>query len=108
MIADILNIKPIMSVTKDGKLGPIGAIWGKKNIIEKIYKFIKKQIKANKEYDIAIGHSVTEDKAKTLRKMIYENHSNINSISILEIGCALGVHTGPETLAIGIQEKLEV
>ena len=108
MIANILNIKPIMSVTKDGKLGPIGAIWGKKNIIEKIYKFIKKQIKANKEYDIAIGHSVTEDKAKTLRKMIYENHSNINSISILEIGCALGVHTGPETLAIGIQEKLEV
>ena len=40
--------------------------------------------------------------------MIYDNHSNINSISILEIGCALGVHTGPGTLAIALQEKLDI
>ena len=108
MIADLLNVKPVMSITKDGKLGPIGAIFGKKNITKKIYTYIKKQIDSNKIYDMAIGHCINEEEAEILRKMIYENHSNINSINVLEIGCALGAHTGPGTLAIGIQEKLDI
>ena len=32
----------------------------------------------------------------------------IKSISILEIGCALGAHTGPGTLDVGIQEHLSI
>ncbi len=108
MIADLLNAKPIMSIDKEGKLAPISAIFGKKNTTKKIYKFIKKQINSDKEYNVAIGHCISENEAELLRKMIYDNHSNINSISVLEIGCALGVHTGPGTLAIGIQEKLDI
>ena len=105
MIVDFLNIKPIMSI-KNGILSPSGAIFGKKNIVNKIFKFISKKINPNKKYDIAIGHAIAEENAGILRKLLYENHKNINSISILEIGCALGVHTGPSALAIGIQEVL--
>ena len=108
IVTDLLRIKPIMGIKKDGSLGPIGALFGKKNMVQKIFNFISKQINSSKQYDIAIGHSVCEENAEILRKLIYENYSNINSISILEIGCALGVHTGPGTLAIGIQEQLPI
>ena len=108
IIADLLNIKPVMSITKDGKLGPIGAIFGKKNTTKKIYTYLSKQINPNKIYHSAIGHCINEKEAEILRKIIYEKHSNINSISVLEIGCALGAHTGPHTLAIAIQEKLNI
>ena len=106
LISDFLNLKPIMSIKKDGSLGPIGAMWGKKNVVKKISKSIIKKINSHKKYDIAIAHSVCEENAELLRKLLYEKCPNIKSISILELGCALGSHTGAGTLAIGIQEHL--
>ena len=97
-----------MSIKKDGTLGPIGVMWGKSNVVEKISKFINKKMDTNKEYDIAIGHSICEQNAEVLRKKLYSQHANIKSISILEIGCALGVHTGPDTLVVGLQEHLSI
>ena len=108
MISDFLNFKPIMSIKEDGSLGPIGIIWGQKNIVKKITKYLHKKIDPNKQYDIAIAHSIYEENAELLRKNLYSNHQNIKSISILELGCALGTHTGPKTLAIGIQEHLSI
>ena len=108
VISDFLNLKPIMSIKKDGTLGPIGTMWGKKNVVKKIANFINKKIDSNKEYNIAIAHSICEENAKLLRKLLYEKSQNIKSISVLELGCALGSHTGAETLAIGLQEHLSV
>ena len=108
IISDFLNLKPIMSIKKDGSLGPIGTMWGRKNVVKKITKFIIKKIESNKNYDIAIAHSVCEENAELLRKLLYENCKNINSISLLELGCALGSHTGSGTIAIGIQEHLYI
>ena len=108
VIADFLNVKPIMTIKSDGSLGPTGVIWGQKNTTEKINKFIGKKLDSNKMYDLAIGHSASEENAEFLRKALYQSCTNIKSISILEIGCALGAHTGPGTLAVGIQEHLSI
>ena len=108
IVADFLNIKPVMTIKNDGSLGPTGVIWGQKNTIKKINKFIGKKLNPSKEYDLAIGHSACEENAELLRKVLYESYSNIKSISILENGCALGVHTGPGTLAVCIQEHLSI
>ena len=107
LIANLLNIKPVMSIKKDGSLGAIGFILGRKTT-NKMNKFISKKIDSIKKYDIAIGHTICEEDAKILRKSLYEKHKNINSISILDIGCALGAHTGTNTIAIGIQETLDI
>ncbi len=108
LISDFLNLKPIMSIKKDGTLGPIGAMWGKKNVPNKIANFLNKKIDPNITYDIAIAHSICEESAEHLRKILYDKYSNIKSISILELGCALGSHTGPGTLAVGLQEHLSI
>ncbi len=108
LISDFLNLKPIMSIKKDGSLGPIGAMWGKKKVVNKITKFVTKKLDTSKEYDIAIAHSISEENAELLRRLLYEKCDNIKSISVLELGCALGSHTGAGTLAVGIQEHLSI
>ena len=37
-----------------------------------------------------------------------QSSPNIKSISILDLGCALGSHSGPGTLAVGLQEHLSI
>ena len=108
LISNFLNLKPIMSIKNDGSLGPIAAMWGNKNVPNKIANFISKKIDSDKIYDLAIAHSICEEKAEHLRKLLYDKHPNIKSISILELGCALGSHTGPGTLAVGVQEHLSI
>ena len=74
----------------------------------KNFKIRPNILDSNKTYDLAIGHSACEKNAQFLRKALYQSCANIKSISILEIGCALGAHTGPGTLAVGIQEHLSI
>jgi DAK2 domain fusion protein YloV len=108
-ICNFLNIKPIMSIKKDGsKLKPVSGMWGKKYNPHKFANFLIKKIDSNKTYDLAIAHSICEENAEHLRKILYEKCSNIKSISILELGCALGSHSGPGTLAVGLQEHLSI
>jgi len=98
-----------MSIKKDGsKLKPVSGMWGKKYNPHKFANFLIKKIDSNKTYDLAIAHSICEENAEHLRKILYEKCPNIKSISILELGCALGSHSGPGTLAVGLQEHLSI
>ena len=68
LISDFLNLKPIMSIKNDGSLGPISAMWGNKNVPNKISNFISKKIDSDKIYDLAIAHSICEEKGGTFKK----------------------------------------
>ena len=51
-----------------------------------------------------IAHANDLENGKKLLNCLLTNHSNIKKHYILELGGALGAHTGPGGLAIGIQE----
>ena len=102
-VADFLNIKPIMTTKNNGSMGIAGSIRGDDNFPKKIYKFITKKISIDKTYNISIGHSNTLKTGQNLKEMIEKKHKNINSIYLIDMGCALGVHAGPGALAVAIQ-----
>ena len=62
------------------------------------------KIKEDKQYNIMIAHANDLENGKKLLNCLLTNHSNIKKHYILELGGALGAHTGPGGLAIGIQE----
>tara|TARA_Y100000588_G_scaffold139582_1_gene153411 strand:- start:1789 stop:3582 length:1794 start_codon:yes stop_codon:yes gene_type:complete len=103
IIADFFNIKLIMTTKNDGSMGFAGFIRGNASLTKKMYKFIHNKIDSNKMYNVSIGHSNILEDAKKLRGMIEKKYQNLNSIHIVDIGCALGVHTGPGALAIALQ-----
>lgn len=104
MIADFLRIRPVLS-TKDGIIDKAGVLLGTKNLERKFARFIRKRLDKNKNYIIQIGHCNNPSGAELL-KLTLADFTNIQIIYVIEMGCALGVHAGPGSLSIGVQEIL--
>ena len=84
-------------------MGASGAIKGTTNLPKKMSKFILKKMTDDQCYNVLIGHSNTLEDGEKLKAFIKKGHSNINSIHLMDIGCALGIHAGPGSLATAIQ-----
>ena len=106
-IADFLRIRPILTTKDNGKMSAkmsaAGILKGTKRIPEKLSAFILNKMEQNKKYNILIGHCNTVKDGQKLLDLIKKGNPNINSIELIEIGCALGVHAGPGSLAVGLQ-----
>tara|TARA_Y100001970_G_C14236411_1_gene862081 strand:- start:1154 stop:2950 length:1797 start_codon:yes stop_codon:yes gene_type:complete len=103
-ITQIFNISPILTTKKNGSMG-LASILRKNQQTHLIFsKFIIKKINKNKLYNISIGHCNSIKNAELIKKDIMNRHNKINKIEIMDIGCALGVHAGPGSLAISMQE----
>ena len=94
----------VLTTAETGKVKPAGVLWGSKNIEQKVYKFIFKKFDQNKRYRIIISHSNCLEKANTLSEQLKEYFVNLDFCNIEKLGCALGVHAGPGSLLVGIQE----
>ena len=58
----------------------------------------------NFKYSVLIGHAQSERDAEKI-KLLFEKKSDIfKNVRILEIGGALGVHTGPGALSVSVQK----
>ena len=103
-ISNILNFKPVLSITKEGLMKPVSFYFGKNNIAEKLFKIVNKKIDLSFKYDVAIGHAQAKEDSKKI-KLLFEKKSDVfKNIRILEIGGALGVHTGPGALSVSVQK----
>jgi len=60
-------------------------------------------MESNTYYTIIIGHSNAYEDGKLLMDLIQKGHSRIETIYLIDMGCALGVHAGPGSLVAGIQ-----
>jgi len=102
-VADFLHIRPVLSIKENGSMGASGGVRGTSNLPEKMSKFILGKMDSNKSYNVSIGHCNTLTDGERLRGLIQKDHNGINSIYLMDIGCALGIHAGPGSLAVGLQ-----
>ncbi len=103
-ISDIFNFKPILTINDEGLIKPSGVYFGKKNVPEKFFKKILKKIDKTFQYNIAIGHALCESDGKRLKSLFEKQPDLFKEVELIEIGCALGVHTGPGALSIAFQK----
>ena len=103
-ISDIFNFKPILTINDEGLIKPSGIYFGKKNMPEKFFKKILKKIDRTFQYNIAIGHALCESDGKKLKSLFEKQSDLFKEVQLIEIGCALGVHTGPGALSIAFQK----
>jgi len=108
-ISDFLHMKPILSTREDdGAMKPTSFIFGNKKRGIKLANFVANRHSITKTYRISIGHANCLEEAQLLKTQVEETFKKIESIDLLEIGSALGVHTGPGALLVGIQEHRKV
>ena len=108
VITDLLHVKPILSTGPDGSMKPAGIMFGNKNRPKKLARFVMDEHVSSKKYRILVGHANCEEDAQVLMEHLKKGFKNIESIDLLEIGSALGVHTGPGALLVGIQKYKEI
>ena len=95
----ILSIKPILHVDEKGKLLKLYNVRGRKNAIEELFNNLKERITSVKNQTIFISHGDCEKDAIFLKNIIKED-LRPERIYINTIGPVIGMHSGPDTLAL--------
>lgn len=104
VIGGLLNIKPVLDV-EGGKLIPIEKVRGRKKSIQRLAELFgeRGQIE-DSEQIIGISHGDDLEAVKTLQTFLQEKYGVKNFI-VNNIGCAVGAHSGPGTLALFFVHK---
>lgn len=105
VVADVLNIKPILDV-EDGKLIPIENIRGRKKSINRMIEIVGERGDQLDQQIVAINHAADLDTALLLKEKLAEKYG-IKEFIIREVGAVIGSHSGPGTLSIFFLNKLD-
>ena len=103
VVAEILNIKPILNV-EDAITQTIHKVRGKKKIVP----YYIEKMKADMDRDntrILVGHAQDQAAADKLVKAIQEEFDWVDEIVVSEIGATIGTHAGPGVLACFYRKK---
>ncbi|MBL51187.1 MAG: hypothetical protein CMG57_04440 [Candidatus Marinimicrobia bacterium] len=98
-IANLLRINPILSFAKNG-INTIGKTFGSNYKTEKLVKFVTNKI-PDGPFRVGLAHGNAPDIAEKAR--IHFEELGAEKVVTTEIGPALGVHAGPDSLVIAIQ-----
>ncbi|RQD69655.1 MAG: DegV family protein [Tindallia sp. MSAO_Bac2] len=98
LVANLLNIKPILTL-RDGLVDPLDKVRGSKRVMDKMIELAQERGSDFTGKTIGISHADAPDKAEELYMKVKKD-LNPSEILISEIGCTIGTHTGPGTLAL--------
>lgn len=102
-IGDMLNLKPIITVDKEGAYITAAKARGRKKALKGISDIATKIIDESPcEFHILHGNALEE---ATLIYDALKNHPNIKKVSIEHIGPAIGIHTGPKLIGFSLLKE---
>jgi len=98
-IGGLLSVKPILHMTRDGRIEPFAKVRSRRIAILKLVSVMLDEIVHPEEQVLGISHSDCLEDAQFLAHEIRQVLT-VKDIWISEIGCVVGSHTGPGTLAL--------
>jgi DegV family protein with EDD domain len=104
-VAGLLDVKPTLHFNSEGKIEVYSKVRSRKAAIRKLIDIMEQEIIEPEEQIIGISHAACLEEAKALAEGI-RNRINVKDIVMGEIGCVIGSHVGPGTLALFYQAGL--
>lgn len=95
----VLHIKPVITISNEGKVIPVIKVKGRKNSIKKLSEIVCQKIDKNLGGEILISHGDSLEEAIKLKELIMAE-SGIKNISFNFIGPVVGTYGGPGALAV--------
>jgi DegV family protein with EDD domain len=102
IISSILPVKPVLTM-KDGTVAPIGAARTRIKAIERLCGLIASVPMVQ---ELGIAHSTTEEELLSFVERIKSILPGVKPV-IAKLGPALGVHGGPGSILVGIQQDIK-
>lgn len=103
VLGNMMNLKPILYVTEEGKLVALSKVRGRKKSISTLVDNMEERIGSYREKQIFIGilHGDCEEDAIYLRDLVKERLGYADEKFIMRpIGPSIGAHSGPGTLGV--------
>jgi DegV family protein with EDD domain len=102
LIAEMLNINPVLSLSAQGKLEPVTKAWGKKRLEKKIIDLaIQKIQQRGAAFSVAVAHTNAPHIGNRLAQKV-EDGLRQKVEMILNASPALGAHAGPGAFGIAV------
>ncbi|RJE48019.1 MULTISPECIES: DegV family protein [unclassified Dehalobacter] len=101
-VAGLLDVKPILHMNVEGKIDVFNKVRSRKAAIRKLIEIMKNEIVEAEKQVIGISHSACMEEAEALAEEI-KNALPVKDVIISDIGCVVGSHVGPGTLALYYQ-----
>ena len=99
LLGNILNIKPILTVT-DGITTVFDKVRTKKKAVEKIVDFFLEEIKEMGLGQVVVHHINCEEEGRKLAELIQSKIGKEKEVPVYPIGPVIGLHVGPGTIGI--------
>lgn len=104
MLANTLNLKPIISCNQEGVYYTEAKIVGRKRSVKKTLELAINFLADHPNYNLGIVHGDAEAEAEEIKKYLLTQLPNAKVFVEGQISPVLGVHTGPGTIGIVVQK----
>lgn len=96
----MLDLKPIITEGKDGKLNAIDKVQGRKRALRTIADKAAENIDDVANADVTIIHADAPEDAARLEKLLRERIPGLENVAVEYVGPVIGAHCGPGTVAV--------
>lgn len=104
VMGTILNIKPILTVTNDGKLEKLTVVKGRKKAVDYLFEKFESEYLDDDKYEVYILDACNKQTGDMLAEKIRLSGKNVK-IRRFEIGPVIGAHAGPGTVGVIFVKK---
>jgi DegV family protein with EDD domain len=102
LAGSLINIKPLITIDREGLVAPLGNIRGDKNVLKRLVDCMAKEIGERAPIQVAVMHADEVEKAEQL-KQITQERFNVSVYLTCEFTPVMGAHAGPGVLGLGYQ-----
>jgi DegV family protein with EDD domain len=99
LFGSLLNIKPILSISREGEVFPIDKVRGKNKAIGRLFELIQQKVPSGSPVSVGIMHADNLIEGEKLLKKVEELY-DVREKVITTVGPVVGTHAGPKTVAI--------
>jgi DegV family protein with EDD domain len=100
IMGTMLDIKPILTITRAGKLEAHSKVQGRKKALKALVDKTAENIGDPAGKNLILLHGDVKDEAEMLKKQLLNRLPSLGEVRIQMIGPVIGAHAGPGTLAI--------
>lgn len=100
----IFDIRPVIHISKQGKMATLAKARGKKATLNKILQFVTENQEDIQNYPVVIGHSDAIETAKQLGALLEEKFGKLD-ITYTAINPTIGSHCGPDCAGVAFHSK---
>ena len=104
-VANVLNIKPIISCNDEGVYYTVSKARGYGRVIKKMVDAAAKFVGDHNDYKVYLLNADSKENFDEIKDYVLSKFNHLSSVEVINITPALAIHTGPEALGIAIIKK---